>query len=75
MQKTHSQKTAANVRAEMARKRVSQRDMARHLGCSHTTMQRRLSGEVALDIDELGAIAAALDIPLSALLPSDKASA
>lgn len=69
------QHVASAVRAESARRRVSQGDIATALDLSRTSVNRRLSGEVAFDVEELGKVADLLDVPLAALLPSDKASA
>lgn len=60
---------AANVRAEMARRKISQRALADKIGISHASIYRRLRGELAFDVDELGAIADALGIDVRALLP------
>jgi len=55
---------AAEVRAEMARQRRSQRQVADALGVSNTYVWRRLTGEVAFDLTELEAVAAYLDRPV-----------
>lgn len=60
---------AANVRAEMARRKISQRALAEKAGISQPQIYRRLRGELAFDVDELGAIANALGIDVRALLP------
>lgn len=65
-----SQIVADNVRAEMARRKKSQRDVAEALGTSQPAIYRRLAGEVAFDVDELGAIAALLEMDPRDLLPS-----
>lgn len=75
MQSTTTESVAAEVRAQCARQRVSQRDLAKVLGVSHATLFRRFSGEVAFDVEELAAVANYLDIPMASLLPADKASA
>lgn len=64
-----SDTVAANVRAEMARRKISQRALADKIGISHASIYRRLRGELAFDVDELGAIADALGIDVRALLP------
>lgn len=66
---TPSQAVAANVRAEMARSRVSQSAIAKHLGIGQTAVSRRLTGDVAFDVNEVAAIAAFLDVPLATLMP------
>ena len=58
---------AGNVRALLGRHRTSQTAMARHLGTTQQSLSRRLVGEVAFDTDELSAIAAYFDVPITAL--------
>jgi transcriptional regulator with XRE-family HTH domain len=55
----------AEVRACMARRRVTGRDLANGLGMGRQSMQRRLTGEVPFRIGELIAIAVLLDVPVS----------
>jgi transcriptional regulator with XRE-family HTH domain len=57
---------AANVRAELARKRISQTQIAEHLGVSRQNVAQRLNGRVDFRVGELIAIAALLDIPAAA---------
>lgn len=59
---------AANVRAAAARLRRRQSDLATVIGLSQQAMSRRLSGEVAFDVDELHALATYLEIPAAQLL-------
>jgi transcriptional regulator with XRE-family HTH domain len=65
---TTAERIAANVRAEMARKGVTQQKLAVHLDWSQAAISRRLSARVAFNVDELARIAAFLAVPLSALL-------
>ena len=62
---------AASVRAECARQRVSQRDVARALELSHTSVHRRIRGDVPFDVDELAKIAELLGLSIHDLLPDD----
>lgn len=55
----------AEIRACMARRRVTGRDLAAELGMGRQSMQRRLAGDVPLSVPELIAIAAVLDVPVS----------
>lgn len=64
-----SDTVAANVRAEMARRNIAQRALADKIGISHASIYRRLRGDVAFDIAELGAIAEVLAIDVRVLLP------
>lgn len=75
MPHTPSAETGANVRAEMARRGVSQTDLSARLGMNQSQISKRLSGTIAFTIDELVAIATTLGVPLAALLPADVAAA
>ena len=59
---------AANVRAEMARQRKRQADLGDVLGLTQGAVSKRMSGSVALDVDEVGKIATFLGVPVAALL-------
>lgn len=67
--KTTAQRTGDNVRAEMARKGLSQAALAAELGMSQSMLSYRLAGRVALDVEELARIAAVLEVPVSTLMP------
>jgi transcriptional regulator with XRE-family HTH domain len=61
-----------NIRAEMARRRVDQGDIARLLGLSRNAVSDRLRGRSRIQLDELQAIATFLQVPLEQLLaPAD----
>ena len=68
MTQTPTAQTGANVRAEMARRGVSQTAMASHLGLGQSALSKRLRGVIAFDINELTAIAQHLDVPLDTLI-------
>lgn len=57
---------AANVSAEMRRRRLYNHDLAGMLGWSLSATQRRTSGEAAFDAEHLLAVAHALDVPITA---------
>ena len=59
---------AANVRAELARRRVSQTKVAEHLGVSRQNVAQRLNGTVDFRVGELITIASLLNIDPSAFL-------
>ena len=63
-----SQTATQEIRAEMARHRVSQHALAEQLGWTQGYLQRRLSGAVPLSLDDVVAIAAALDISATQLV-------
>ncbi len=54
---------AAEIRAEMARQRKTQQDLAGQLGISAQQVGQRLGGKIAFDVRELGVIADYLDVP------------
>lgn len=59
---------ASNIRAELGRKRISQRELARQLGISPTAMHMRLRGETRIPSDELVQIAQLLELDPAELL-------
>lgn len=65
---TPSQRIGGNVRAEMARNRVSQTALGVHLGLTQASVSARLLGRTPFNINELHDIAAFLGVPLSTLL-------
>ena len=73
----YTQAAAANIRAEMARQRISGRELARRLDMNPTSLARRVAGDVDISLDELAHIADALRVTVAALLPTptEKASA
>lgn len=74
MDQTTAELTAGTVRAELARRRISGRELARALGWSLSTTARRLSGTHPFDVDELAAVADYLGVPVSTLLPQRSAA-
>ena len=68
MNTIRSSQVAANIRAEIARRRLSQRLVAEHLGISQPAFSARMSGKTALDVDDLLAIADLLGVPAADLL-------
>jgi transcriptional regulator with XRE-family HTH domain len=63
--------TAAELRAALARRRISAVELARRIGWSQAYMARRTDGRIALDIDDLEKIATELNVPVTALLPAE----
>lgn len=63
-----SQRVAANVRAEMARRQKLQRDLVEVLGVSKQQVSERLSGTTPFRLDELEPVAEMLGLPVIALL-------
>lgn len=68
MSTTPSLAAAANVRAEVARRNITQVQIAAALGLPQSGVSRRMKGTVPFSLDELSAMAALLDVPLSDLL-------
>lgn len=56
-----SQVVTEEIRAQMARKRVSQHALANRLGWTQAYLSRRLTGDVSLSFDDAEVIAAELD--------------
>lgn len=65
---TPSATAGANVRAEMARKGMTQTTLARHLGFSQVALSARLRGVTPFDLDELVRCAEVLGVALDHLL-------
>lgn len=66
-QPTPAQRVGANVRAELARSGRTASELALHLGIGNASMSGRINGKVALDVNEVDAIARFLNVPISAL--------
>lgn len=65
---------AASVRAEMARRSKTQRDLAALLGVDQQSISLRCRGERSFRAEELVAIASWLDVPLDQLTGSGVAA-
>lgn len=63
-----SETTGSNVKAEMARRSISQAQLAQALGLSQTGISARIRGVTPFDVNELIAAAAFLDVPVERLL-------
>lgn len=74
MATTPSAVAGANIRAEMARRGISQTTLAAAVGMSQFSISSRIRGVTAWTLDELVAVADALDVPLEVILPSKVAS-
>jgi hypothetical protein len=67
---TLSMVIADTIRAELARRRLKARDLAPALGLMVRAVERRLSGEVAFELDELPVVADFFGMRLSDLVQS-----
>ena len=56
------------IRAEMARRRLNQTDMAQRLGMSQAAFSRHLNGVVPMTLDFIEDVARELDVPVAQLL-------
>lgn len=63
-----SQRVAGNVRAELARLRITQAAAAAYLGISQTAFSRRLLGNIAFDLEEISQLSKFLDVSVGALI-------
>jgi transcriptional regulator with XRE-family HTH domain len=72
-----TQIVASGVRAEMARRGLSQQQLADKAGISQQTLSRRIriDSPTPFDTDELERVAAALDVPVEQLLATPVATA
>lgn len=56
------------------RPRKTSIDLAKALGISQSSASRRMTGETGLDLDELEAVAAWLNVPISSFLGTPEAT-
>ena len=54
---------AAEIRAELARRRLSARRAAARLGWTQAYLSRRLNGDVPFDVEDIEALAELLGVP------------
>lgn len=64
-----TERVAEEIRVVMTRRRVKQSELARALGKSEQWVSVRLRGVQPLDLNDLEAIAAVLDVEVAQLLP------
>lgn len=74
MNRSAGERTAGAVRAELARRKISGRELAIGLGWSVGMTSRRLRGECPFDIDQLAAVADFLGVAVAELVPEDVAA-
>ena len=68
MTSTPTSRTGVNVRGEMARKGITQAQIAEALDLSQAAVSSRVRGLTPFDINELATIAALLEIPIERLI-------
>jgi predicted XRE-type DNA-binding protein len=64
----YTQAVANTIRAELARRSLTQADLANALGVTQPAVSRRMTGQVPFDVEELAKAAALLGLPVSALI-------
>ena len=69
-----TKRVAAEVRAELARQKVSQEALCARIGMSQSTLSRRITGEYPFDTTELAKIAEALGVSVAQFLPNGVAA-
>jgi transcriptional regulator with XRE-family HTH domain len=69
-----SQQVAGEVRALLARRQISGKQLAAHLGISQFAVSRRLRGQTSFSLDELSAAADFLGVALEDLLSAKDAA-
>lgn len=67
---TYREAVAAEVRAALARKQMTQVSLAAHIDMSRGVLSDRLAARSPFAVDELYRIADALDVDLWSLVPS-----
>lgn len=74
MTDTPAATVGATVRAEMARHRISQAVVAKHLHLSQAAVSRRLNGVVPFNVAELDVIARLVNVPVERLVSLEVAA-
>lgn len=62
MNTSHRSRVAAEVRAAVARNGISRGDLAEKLGINPDVLSRKLNGSAPIGLDEIAAIARALNL-------------
>lgn len=70
MTESLTHRVAGEVRAEMARQRMTQREVAEFLGKSQPQISARLRGEIAFDTVELEILARRFGVPVTQFFPT-----
>jgi transcriptional regulator with XRE-family HTH domain len=61
-------RVAGNIRAEMARNRLTQSDLAVVLGKSQQSVSKKLRGRIPFDLDEIETLAQHFGIPIEQIV-------
>ena len=65
---TFSEQVAANIRAELARQKKTQAQLADVWGINAASVSKRMSGAVPVDVDEVHKAAVWLGVPVARLI-------
>lgn len=65
-----ARQVADEVRAVIARRRLSQQAVAEAAGMTQSYLARRLVGVIPFDVTDLERLSRALDVPVASLLPA-----
>jgi len=70
---THSARASVigEVRATMARRRISATELGRITGRNQQYWSRRLTGLTAFDVDDLATLSRILRVPIASFFPND----
>lgn len=68
MTSTATKRVAANIRAEMARRGLTQGEVAARVGMTQQAVSRRLSGRFGITVDDLERFCAALGLTVEQAL-------
>ena len=63
---------AEELRVLLARRRMSASELGRRIGVTQPYISRRLTGEIAFDLDDLQRIADAMEVTIADLLPKSQ---
>lgn len=65
MTKTAAERSLLRIQDEMAKRKLTQRDMAKRLGCSQGKVAKLMKGRVNLRVNDLAALSEAVGLHLS----------
>ena len=65
---SYNEHVSAEIRAEMARQRIGQSELASRLDWTRNKLSRRLSDQTRWSVDEVDEVAQALGVPLPVLV-------
>lgn len=66
------ERVAEELRVQLARRRMSATELARRIHVTQPYLSRRMTGEIAFDLDDLEKIAGTLGVSVRELLPRDR---